>query len=158
MQELGGNKWQPQPLPPAACHGVAIALLSTFVAGRLADQRGDAYARPMSLFRDVEPAWIGYVMFALLIALGAETARSAARLRCWPQLVANVLIASALVLAALTPSYDAPHSVGANLAMIGLMANVAALLFIHDEWSWLGIHVVTPVILAFGALANGYGV
>ena len=139
-------------------HYLAIAFLITFVAGRLADQRDDAYTRLMSLFRDVEPAWIGCVMFALLIALRVETARTAARLRCWPQLVANALIASALVLAALTPSYDGLCVIGANVAMIGLSANVAALLFIHDQWFWLGIHVLITVTLAFGALADRYGV
>lgn len=112
----------------------------------------------MSLFRDVEPAWIGCVMPALLIALGAETALYAARLHSWTQLVAKVLIASALALTALTPSYDDLRIIGANVAMIGLMANVAALLFIRDQWFWLGIHLVIPVTLAFGAFANGYGV
>jgi hypothetical protein len=139
-------------------HGLVIAFLVAFIGGHLADQQGDAYGRPMSLFRDVEPAWIGYVMFALLTALGVETARSAARLGYWGQVVANLLIASALTVTALTPSHDDLHILGANVAMIGLMTNVAVLLFIHDQWFWLAIHLITPATLAFAALANGYGV
>ena len=49
-----------------------------------------------------------------------------------------ISIAAALVLTALTPPYEGLHVIGANLAMIGLMANVVALLFIHDQLSWSG--------------------
>src|SRR5690349_15617918 len=108
---------------PMLAKGLIAAFLLAFVGGHLADQRGDAYARPMSLFRDVEPAWIGYVMFALLVALGVETARSAARLRYWPQVIANGVIAVALTVTALTPSFDSLHVLGANVAMVSLLAN-----------------------------------
>ncbi|MBL9161617.1 MAG: hypothetical protein JNL18_02625 [Planctomycetaceae bacterium] len=139
-------------------HGLVIAFLLAFVGGHLADRQGDAYVRPMSLFRDVEPAWIGYVMFGLLIALGVETARSAARLRYWSQAGVNVFIASALAVTALTPSFDSLHVLGANVAMIALLANTTWLLFQHEQWFWLAIHLTTPSTLAMGALANGYGV
>lgn len=139
-------------------HGLVIAFLIAFVGAHLADQRGDAYVRPLSLFRDVEPAWIGFVMFGLLVALGVETARSAARLRYWGQVAANLFIAAALALTALTPSYDEFHTLGANVAMVALVANIGVLLFLHDQWFWLAIHLVTPATLAFGALASGYGV
>ncbi|MBL9165822.1 MAG: hypothetical protein JNL18_24070 [Planctomycetaceae bacterium] len=139
-------------------HGLVIAFLLAFVGGHLADQRGDAYTRPMSLFRDVEPAWVGYAMFGLLIALGMETARSAARLRYWSQAGVNVLIATALAVTALTPSFDSLHVLGANVAMITLLVNTTWLLFQHEQWFWLVIHITTPATLAMGALANGYGV
>ena len=138
--------------------GLVIAFLIAFIGGHLVDQEGNAYARPMSLFRDVEPTWIGYVMFGLLIALGMETARSAARLQYWSQIIANGFIASALAVTALTPSFDSLHVMGANVAMIALLANITWLLFQHEQWFWMAIHLITPASLAMGALTNGYGV
>ena len=127
--------------------GLGIAFLITLIGGHLADQEGDAFERPLSLFRDVEPVWIGYALFALLVALAAEMTRTAWRLRYRSQFVVYLFMTVTLTVTALTPSFVPLHILSANIAMLTLFLNYAWLLYQNHKLFWLVVHVLLPTIL-----------
>lgn len=127
--------------------GLAIAFLVAFVGGHLADQQGDAFTRPLSCFRDVEPHWIGYAMFALLVAIALEMAHTARRTHRQRQSAVYLVAASLLTLTALTPSYAPIHIFAANASLLTLFANYAWLLDQRDSPYWLTAHLSIPLAL-----------
>ena len=137
--------------------GLAIAFLITLVGGHLADRQGDAFGRPLSLFRDVEPAWIGYVMFALLIAIAVEVSRTARRLGNRNQTAVYAFVTCSLTVTALTPSYAPLHLLGAELSLFVLFANYAWLLDQNDMPYWLTAHlsIVLFLVLADAIASTG---
>ena len=137
--------------------GLAIAFLITLIGGHLADQQGDAFDRPLSLFRDVEPVWIGYAMFALLIALAAETGRTAWRLRYVSQFAVYLCVTFVLTVTALTPSFDLLHILCANVLMLSLFLNFAWLLYHNDKLFCLVVHVLISSFLLSGDLRDSNG-
>ena len=137
--------------------GLAIAFLIAFVGGHLADREGDAFDRPLSLFRDVEPAWIGYAMFVLLIALAAEMGRTAWRLRYRSQVAVYVFVACSLTVAALTPSFAPLHILSANVSILALFLNYACLLERNNQHLWLAVHLTIPLLLVLADLFGTTG-
>jgi hypothetical protein len=128
------------------------------VCAHMADVQGDAYLRPLSMFRDYEPAWIGYAMLGLLAAIGLETIRTAWRAEAAHH-VAVYLFATALVVAiAATPSYDEIHIMCSLVAMIMLFAYYAAVLYRNDCWFWLLMHLLTPSVLMLASRLESYGI
>src|SRR5687767_8886152 len=96
--------------------GLTFAAL--LVCAHIADVQGDAYLRPLSMFRDYEPAWIGYALFGLLAAIGLETIRTAWRAEAAHH-AAVYLFATALVaIIAATPSNDDLHIMCSIMAIV----------------------------------------
>jgi hypothetical protein len=136
--------------------GVAFGLL--FVCAHLADLRGDAYTRPLSCFRDCEPAWMGYAMFGLLIATGLETARTAFRLRSELHTFMYVVMTAQIAFIAATPSVGAWHQTFAGAGMLCIFVYYAVLLYSSDQLFWLLIHLFMPSILLIASHYESYGV
>src|SRR6266480_1785393 len=136
--------------------GIAFAVL--FVCAHKADLRGDAYTRPLSCFRDCDPAWIGYAMFGLLIAIGLETARTAFRLRSELHTFMYLVMTAQLAFIAATPSWGAWHQTIAAVGMACLYVYYALLLYHGDQLFWLVIHLLMPSILLTGSHYESYGV
>lgn len=137
--------------------GLAIAFLITLIGGHLADQQGDAFVRPLSLFRDVEPMWIGYALFTLLIALAAEMGRTAWRLHSVSQFAVYLCVTLVLTVTALTPSFDPLHILSANVVMLSLFLNFVWLLYHYDKLFFLVIHVLISSCLLSGDLRDSNG-
>ena len=136
--------------------GLTFAVL--LVCAHIADAQGDAYVRPLSMFRDYEPAWIGYAMFGLLVAIGLETIRTAWRAEAAHH-VAAYLVATALVaVVAATPSFDEIHIMCSLVAMVLLFAYYAAVLYRNDCWFWLFMHLLTPSVLMLASRLESYGI
>lgn len=130
--------------------GLAIAFLITFVAAHVFDPHGDAITRPLSAFRDIPAAWIGYTMFALLIAIAVAVTRVARRHRDRTQFHVYLVATIALVMIALTPSATGLHNLAVYVALMALYWNYAWLLDQVDAPYWLTAHLSIP--LAFVAL------
>jgi hypothetical protein len=130
---------------------LAIAFLTLFIGAHLVDPLGDAFDRPLSLFRDVDPAWIGYAMFALLVALSAELARTAWRTGNRNQAAVYLGGVGTLSLIALTPSFSTLHTLATLVTLLGMFANYAWLLDQYDLPYWLTAHLSIVLLLA---LAN----
>lgn len=136
--------------------GAAFAAL--LVCAHLADLQGDAYTRPLSMFRDYEPAWIGYALFGVLLAIGIETIRTACRAHAIVDAVVYLVSTGLLIAVAATPSYDDMHTACALAAMIILFAYYAALLYRGDFLFWFAMHLLTPSFLMMASRLESYGV
>jgi hypothetical protein len=128
------------------------------VCAHFADVQGDAYHRPLSMFRDYEPAWIGYALFALLIAIGFETIRTACRLRADVHVVMYLVFTGLLIAVAATPSTDSLHTTCALVAMAIMFVYYAVLLYLADELFWLVMHLLMPSFLMMGSQLESYGI
>ena len=136
--------------------GVTFAAL--LVCAHLADLQGDAYARPLSMFRDYDPAWIGYALFGLLIAIGLETARTAYRVRSELHTFMYVLMTALLAFVAATPSNGDWHLMCALAAMAIMFVYYACLLYNSDSLFWLVMHLLWPSFMLMARHFEGYGV
>lgn len=136
--------------------GIAFAAL--LVCAHFADVQGDAYHRPLSVFRDFEPAWIGYALFGVLLAIGLETIRTAFRVQAEFHAAVYLVATGLLAAVAFTPSNDSLHSTCALVTMIMLFVYYAALLYRSDSMFWLVMHLLTPSVLMMASRLESYGI
>lgn len=137
---------------------LALAFTVMLVCAHLADAQGDAYHRPLSMFRDYQPAWIGYALFGLMLAIGVEIIRTACRLRAEGHVVVYLVLTGMLALVAATPSTDSVHTTFAVTAMAMMFIYYAVLLYRSDCLFWLVMHLLTPSILMLASRLESYGI
>jgi hypothetical protein len=125
----------------------AIAFLLLFVGAHVADRSGGAFYRPLSDFRYAEPAWVGYVLFALLIGIAATVGRTAWRIGNRNQFAVYVFVTLSLTVIAVTHSDTSLHHFAANLTILVLLANYAWLLDQSDKPYCLTAHLSIPLFL-----------
>src|SRR5262245_35068482 len=128
-----------------------MALLSaTFVACLIAAHIAcggvDALPLELSLFRESEAWLLGYLMFAILFAIGALLI---ARLVRHPNEEASTsiccIVFALLVLVAATPSIDVVH-IAASLAVLGLLYLLYACWLNERGDPWLRNHLAMPAM------------
>jgi hypothetical protein len=136
--------------------GIAFAAL--LVCAHLADVQGDAYERPLSLFRDYEPAWIGYAMFALLVAIGLATVRTAFRAESEVHAGMYLLSTGLLAFVSATPSDNEWHQNFAVVVMLVLFTYYAVVLYYRDAMFWLLFHLLTPSFMMWATRLDSYGI
>jgi hypothetical protein len=137
---------------------LAAAFVVLLVYAHLADLQGDAYNRPLSMFRDYSPAWVGYAMFAILVAIGSITAVTAFRAQAYLQCGVYVFGTVLLTIVAATPSNSFNHLQISLLLMAIIFANFAARLWMNDEYFWFAIHAFAPTILALLTKLESFGI
>lgn len=123
-----------------------------------ADPTGDAWARPLSVFRDCDPAWMGYALFGTLIALGLAMARTAYRVQNSAQLGIYLVQSAILLAVAATPSNHIWHLELAALLMAMVVVNLAFILWYDDSIFWFLMHMLMPTFLMWGTHLESYGV
>jgi hypothetical protein len=128
-------------------HGLAIAFLVTFVAAHVFDPHGDAISRPLSAFRDIPAAWVGYTMFVLLIAIAALVTRVARRSGDRRQFHVYLVVTIALTIVAVTPSVSSLHDLAVVVTLATLLGNFAWLLDQADKPNLLTAHLAIPLAL-----------
>jgi len=136
--------------------GILFALL--LIYAHLVDAQGDAYLRPLSMFRDYEPAWIGYALFGALLLVGLETIRTAIRLRADVHAVVYIAATGLLAVVVATPSNDGLHTACAVLAMAMMFVYYAVLLYYGDSMFWLVMHLLMPSFFMMASKLESYGV
>jgi hypothetical protein len=136
----------------------ATLFASLLVWAHVADLQGDAYQRPLSMFRDYEPAWIGYALFGLLLAVGLGTVRTSFRVE--EELHAAVYLATTFLLAfvAATPSNDSLHLMCALTVMVAMFVYYAVLLYRRHSMFWLVMHLLSPSVLMMASRLESYGI
>jgi hypothetical protein len=137
---------------------LGLTFAALLVCAHFADVQGDAYHRPLSMFRDYEPAWIGYALFGLLLAIGAETIRTAFRVQAERHAIVYLVATGLLGVVAATPSEDALHTTCALAAMAMMFVYYAVLLYRSDSLFWLVIHLLTPSVLMMASQLESYGI
>ena len=136
--------------------GVVFAAL--LVCAHVADVQGDAYQRPLSMFRDSDPAWLGYALFGVLLAIGALTIRTALRIQAEFHAAAYLVATGLLAIVAATPSNDSWHTSCALTAMALMFVHYAVLLYRADSIFWLVMHLLTPSLLMMASRLESYGI
>jgi len=137
---------------------VAAAFLGLLALAHASDRRGEIWRRPLSMFRDYEPAWLGYALFGLLILLGVAAACSAGRRGLGLDAAVYLLTAGLLAVIAATPSADVDHLFVAFLAKSAIFLWFAARLYVGDSLFWMLMHMSAPTWMVFAAGTGGYGV
>jgi hypothetical protein len=133
------------------------AFLALLLYGHAVDPQGDALLRPLSLFRDVEPEWIGYALFGALLGLGAATVRTALRVECEGQAALYVFATAILAAVTATPSNDLWHLEFSVMMMAAMFINFAVLLYLNDQMFWMVMHLLTPTVLMWATNLVSYG-
>lgn len=111
--------------------------------------------QPLSMFRDGEFPSIGYALFALLLAIGAQMALAQYRMENAGSAVVFALAVCLLLLVAVTPTFNAWHEAGAACLLLLLLAYYAGLLILAQT-GWLYLHLAMPLMLT-PLLGVGYG-
>jgi hypothetical protein len=115
----------------------------------------DAVDRPLSLFREQRPV-IGYSLFGLLALINGLHLRTYYQLGLGRELFAPAASMVLLAVIALTPSWDAGHTVAA-LVLLGLVFGWYALRLYRVASPWLLVHLAIPLLLLVH-MASSYGV
>jgi hypothetical protein len=136
--------------------GLVFAAL--LACAHFAAVQGDAYYRPLSMFRDYDPAWIGYALFGVLVAIGFETVRTAFRVQAELHAAVYLIATGLLAVVAATPSYDSLHATCALIAMAMMFAYYAVLLYCSDSMFWLEVHLLTPTVLMMASRLESFGI
>lgn len=136
--------------------GLAFVLL--LAVAHVGDSRGQVYARPLSMFRDYEPAWVGYALFGLLIGVGLALVRTAYRVSSWGDVLVYVSFSALLSYVALSPSLGELHLLSAFALMYGVFFYHAFRLYWGDQFRWFLAHMMVPSYLATSPGMSSYGI
>lgn len=137
-------------------HVASALFVVALVAVHLTDK--DALHRPLSTFRDGPNSWVGYVLFALLLGMGAGHAAIYVRARQFGGLIVPLVCLILLAFVALTPSFDGVHII-ASLALLALVFFYYAVRLYRVSSPWLFAHLAAPVVIGAAAVpVLSYGV
>jgi hypothetical protein len=118
--------------------------------------RNQRLAAPLSMFRDGEQAWLGYVLFAALLLVILVYMRDVIRAREEDEAIIAGLAALLLFIVGVTPSLQAFHILSSVLLLLLLFGHHWRLL--RDSGSpWLIFHVVAPFALVLLSGCHSYG-
>jgi hypothetical protein len=135
---------------------VFAAFLALFFYAHVQGDFDDAVARPLSMFRDRGEAWVGYALFALLLAAGVLLLWQLVRMRWFLDAAALLGIAAMLAVVAATPSVDTLHNSLAFLLLFLLWVYFGTV-FYRCESRWLYVHITVPAVLVFVTRLHSYG-
>lgn len=135
----------------------ALSFVALLAWAHWSDLQGDAWSRPLSMFRDCEPAWTGAALFGLLLAVGLTAARTAWRASSPGEALVYLLATTLLAIVAATPSFDADHTCCAFLAMAMMFLFFALRLYAGDAFLGMLMHLLVPTGLMFALGSGGYG-
>lgn len=135
---------------------VFAAFLALFFYAHSQGDPDDAIARPLSMFRDGGDAWIGYAMFALLLAAGVLLLWQLIRMRWFVDAAVVLGIAVMLAIVARTPSVDTLHNFLAFLLLFLLWVYFGTVFYRCDS-RWLYAHITVPAVLVFVTRMHSYG-
>lgn len=136
---------------------VGLSFVTLLAWAHWADPRGDVWSRPLSLFRDCEPEWIGYALFGLLMLLGLTAARTAWRAGSPGEAFVYLLATMILALVAATPSFDADHLFCSLLLLAVMFLFFAVRLYAGDVFVGMLMHLQVPTGVMFALGGYGYG-
>lgn len=113
-------------------------------------------AEPLSLFRDGEQEWLGYLLFAALLLVGLLYTRDLIRAGQEEEAVTAGLAALLLFIVAVTPSLQVFHLLSSLLLLLLLFAHYWRLLR-NSGSPWLIFHSVAPFALVLLSGYHSYG-
>jgi hypothetical protein len=136
----------------SASAGFVLLLLGAHGVGDLSLRM----AEPLSMFRDGELAWLGYVLFAALLLVSLVYMRDVIRAGEEEEAIVAGLAALLLFIVAVTPSFQGFHILSSFLLLLLLFGHYWRLL--RDSGSpWLIFHVLAPFALVLLSGCHSYG-
>ena len=132
----------------------AFALL--LVAAHAAGDLDELLGQPLSVFREEPHAWLGYALFAALLAVGSLYTAALIRAGEENEAVTGALATLLLFVVAVTPSLQVLH-VFCSLALLLLLFAHYGRLLRESQSPWLVLHVVVPFAVAMASGFHSYG-
>ena len=129
-----------------------LLLLAAHGAGDLDERLGE----PLSMFRDGEQSWLGYLLFASLLAIGWLYTAALIRAGEEDEAVSGVLAGLLLLVVAVTPSFEGFHLLCSGVLLLLLFLHYWRLLR-ESESPWLVLHVLAPFALVLVSGCHSYG-
>jgi len=117
---------------------------------------GQRLEQPLSLFRDGEQAWVGYLLFAALLLIGLLYTVALIRAGKEEEAVCAGLAALLLFIVAVTPSLEGVHLLCSLLLLMLLFGHYWRLLR-ESGSSWLIPHSLAPFVLVLVSGYHSYG-
>jgi hypothetical protein len=118
--------------------------------------KGDAPARPLSTFRDGPYPWLGYALFAALLAAALLYTLALVRAGREGEAILSELALLLLLAVAATPSPDPLHLLCSFLLLGVLFGHYARLLY-RAGGVWLLAHLTVPLALTQATGFHSYG-
>jgi hypothetical protein len=134
----------------------SAAFVLILLVAHAAGDPGRCLGQPLSLFRDGESGWLGYLLFAALLLVGLLYAAALVRAGEENEAVTAGLAAVLLLLVALTPSADGCHLLCSLLLLAILFGHYWRLLR-ESGGPWLLPHAVAPFALVLVCGSHSYG-
>ena len=129
-----------------------LLLLGAHAAGDFDECLG----QPLSMFRDGQQGWLGYMLFAALLMIGWLYTTALIRDGKEEEAVSGGLAALLLILVAVTPSFQAFHLLFSVALLVLLFLHYGRLL--RESGSpWLTLHLLAPFVLALVSGCHSYG-
>lgn len=136
---------------------VSLTFLLALVGVHFTGQSAKLIALPLSQFRDGPQAWVGYVLFAILLFLGGMYTHAAVRRGRVDAATVGGLAAFLLFIVAITPSLGSFHFL-CSLLVFFLLFSYYAILLYRAESAWMLAHLAVPVALALATRFHSYGI
>jgi hypothetical protein len=135
----------------------SLAFVLLLLAAHLEGDSAELLGQPLSMFRDGEQGWLGYLLFAVLLLISGLYVRALARADRLGEAAAAGLAAVLLAVVAVTPSMGAFHIL-CSLLLLGLLFAYFALLLHRAEGPWMAaVHLAVPVTLVGATGLHSYG-
>lgn len=129
-----------------------LLLLGAHAAGDFDQLLG----QPLSVFRDGEQGWLGYLLFATLLSVSVLYVGGLIRAGKENEAVTAGLAAGLLFLVAVTPSVQGFHLLCSLLLLLLLFGHYWRLLRASGS-PWFILHAVAPFLLVLATGCHSYG-
>ncbi len=135
----------------------SLAFVLLLLAAHLDGDSAELIGQPLSMFRDGEQGWLGYLLFAVLLLISGLYVRALARADRVGEAAAASLAALLLAVVAVTPSMGGFH-IFCSLVLLGVLFAYFALLLRRSEAPLLAaVHLAVPVALVPATGLHSYG-
>jgi len=129
-----------------------LLLFGAHGAGDLNERLGE----PLSMLRDGQQGWLGYLLFAALLVIGWLYTKALIRAEKEEEAVTGGLATLLILIVAVTPSCQGFHLL-CSLALLLLLFQHYWRLLRESGSPWLVLHVLAPFALALLSGFHSYG-
>ena len=136
-----------------------LASLAFVTCLSLAHLEGDfakTLSLPLSMIRDGESWWVGYLLFGLLLLIAGLMLDRLRRDDLAVDACLLGIVAAFLLLVAVTPSRNGFHDFGSFVVLAVLFGYYAAVLR-GESAAWMFGHLAVPILLLFVTQVHSYG-
>lgn len=135
----------------------SLAFVLLLLAAHVSGDSAELIGQPLSMFRDGDQGWLGYLLFAVLLLICGLYVTALARAERLDEMAAAGLAAFLLAVVAATPSAGLFHII-CSLLLLGLLLGYFALLLHRAEGPLLAAaHLAVPVALVGATGLHSYG-